>query len=177
VPFIGLRKPPEQNLSSCLKLGDIAPESSFLVKGKENLILFLRHTGCPFAEAALKALSDLANNDSELKCTAIFHGEALISKKWISSFNLSSNLNLVFDEHRDTYGDWGIGYSKITHLFNPKMLVNLIKLALNGITNKDASGTRWQQQAAFLIDDKGKVQWLHFPMHTGDLPNFLTIEK
>lgn len=175
MPFIGLSKPPEQTLSSTLHVGSRAPESSFLKPDCDNLIVFLRHTGCPFAEAALKLLSDYSKTYPEINCCAVFHGEKIISEQWISAFNLSSDLTFIFDEQREHYGKWGVGYSEASHLVNPMMLVNLIKLALKGIRNREASGTRWQQQAAFVVDENGTVRWFHFPVHAGDLPDFFRL--
>ncbi len=176
MPFIGLSKPPEQELSPALHIGSKAPAGPLIDPGGKNLIVFLRHTGCPFAEAALKALSDYSLAHPEINCCAIFHGDPNIAKQWISTFNLSIELQLVFDEQREYYGQWGLGYSKISHLMKPVMLINLIKLAFKGIRNRNASGTRWQQQAAFLVNKNGIVEWLHLPKHAGDLPDFEKIK-
>jgi hypothetical protein len=176
MPFIGLSKPPEQILSPSLHVGSRAPESPFLKPNKKNLIVFLRHTGCPFAEAALKALSEYAANHPETNCCAILHGETNISEQWATNLKLTRHVKLIFDEQREHYGKWGIGYSTPAHLLHPMMLVNLAKLALKGIRNRNASGTRWQQQAAFLVDENGTVRWYHLPRHAGDLPNFLLLQ-
>jgi hypothetical protein len=173
MPFIGLSKPPEQTLSPTLHVGSCAPEAHFLKTDSNNMIVFLRHTGCPFAEAALKALSEYSASYPDTNCCAILHGDTKIAEQWVSNFKLSDKIKLIFDEQREHYGKWGIGYSKLEHLLHPLVLVNLSKLALKGIRNRNASGTRWQQQAAFLVDENGTVRWFHLPRHAGDLPDFL----
>lgn len=171
MPFIGLSKPTQQQLSSKLVAGSEAPNSYFIQPNNSNLVLFLRHTGCPFAEAALKKLSDYARN-STTHCIAIFHGKPDIAECWSAPFKLSPKLELIFDEERIIYGEWGVGYSKLNHLLHPMMPVALIRLALKGIRNRDASGTRWQQQVAFLVNKTGTIEWSHFPKHAGDIPIF-----
>ena len=170
MPFIGLAKPKQQDVSERLDIGDTVPEG-LASHGQYSLIVFLRHTGCPFAEAMLKDLSELADEHAELHCVAVCHGEHDITQAWINQFELSPELNIYFDDNRELYGKWGLGYSNIFHLANPKMLYSLISLLPQGIHNRDASGTRWQPHASFLVCPDQTVQWVHYPQHAGDLPD------
>ncbi len=170
MPFIGLSKPKQQAVSEKLDIGDKVPDG--LASHEQfSLIVFLRHTGCPFAEAMLKDLSELADEHSELQCVAVCHGEADIAQAWLNKFELSSELDIYIDDNRRLYGEWGVGYSNILHLANPKMVMSLASLLAQGIYNRDASGTRWQTHASFLVAPDQTVQWVHFPSHAGDLPD------
>ncbi len=172
MPFIGLKRPPQQVVQAALKEGDLAPSAPWRRAGQAELVCFLRHTGCPFAEAVLKALSELAERQPELKCVAVLHGDEAIASQWSDSFDLSPALHIVVDETREIHGEWGVGYGAAGKLFHPAVLPALLRLALKGIRNRDASGTRWQQQECFMLDQEGHVVWHHVPAHVGDLPNF-----
>lgn len=176
MPIIGLSKPAEQEVSEFLILGSEVP-SGLASKTSFSIIVFLRHTGCPFAEAMIKDLSDIAETHPELTCIAVCHGEKGVTQAWLNEFELSSELQIEIDENREIYGKWGLGYAGIRHLLHLGTLVNLAKLFLEGIHNRDASGTRWQPHASFLISPKQTVEWCHYPKHAGDIPKLYSAIK
>jgi hypothetical protein len=47
----------------------------------------------------------------------------------------------------------------------------LLPLALRGIRNRRAVGTRAQSAATFALDARGTIKLRHFPAHAGDLPD------
>lgn len=171
MPFIGLSKPPQQPLGPHLNVGDQAPSLNSLERGKLNLVAFLRHTGCPFAEYAVKQLSALAEQNPELNVIAILHGDADVAYQWLERIGASTKLQVILDEQRRLYGSWGIGYVKTRTLLHPAVLPRLLVLLAKGIRNRDASGTRWQEQGFFLVDSEGSILWQHRPAHVGEVPD------
>jgi len=170
MPFIGLSKPAEQTLKPMPSVGDKVPASLWLKKGSINIVAFLRHTGCPFAEQMIKHLADLAVSYPNINVVAVSHGNKKVTLDWLKGFGLTSNLQTIFDEPRIQYGEWGVGYGTFKQFLNPMMTVNLIRLWGRGIRNREASGTRWQQQAVFLVDPEGGLMYRHIATHAGDVP-------
>ena len=168
--FIGLHKPAEQRLAPALVAGDQAPQSTFLVQGEKQLVVFLRHTGCPFAEAM--ALSAQAWCEAkQLPLLLVTHGDQFLAGPWLQRIGISDGIAHVHDAQRTEYGKWGLGYAGWGSLLHPMMFVRLVKLLAQGIHNRTASGTRWQRQAVFLVGASGQIQWRHIADHAGDLPS------
>lgn len=171
--FIGLSKPTQQKVSNSLELGDLAPASRLgLTDSAFSLVAFLRHTGCPFAEATVKQLSECADKYPEIGIHLVCHGKEEIAKTWIEKFNLSPKLNFKVDSDRELYGSFGLGYSSTIHLMHPKVLWGVAKLLPKGIRNRSASGTRWQKAGSFILDRSNKVVWKHEPETADEVPNF-----
>lgn len=171
MPFIGLSKPSQQILKPMPEVGKKVPASNWLELEEINVVAFLRHTGCPFAEQMMKHLSGLAMLYPEISIVAVTHGNKEVTEAWLKDFKLASSLKIIFDEARAEYGEWGVGYSSLKQFLNPMMTVNLLKLLGQGIHNRNASGTRWQQQVVFLIDEQGILRYRHLPKHAGDVPD------
>jgi len=171
MPFIGLTKPREQVLAGMPGLGDQSPEARWLEAGKPSLVCFLRHTGCPFAEALVRQLSDIADQHPELNCVAVLHGEFAVAQRWLARLNVSTSVHCIVDTPRRVYGQWGVGYSNYASLLHPGVGLALLRMLVKGIRNRDASGTRWQQQVCFLVDGNSFVIGRHVPKHAGDVPD------
>lgn len=170
--FIGLRKPRQQALSPEPAIGDNAPPMPDFDSAKPYACLaFLRHVGCPFAEAMVKRLHREAATRNEMAFLVVSHGERSETRRWLSQIGgLPVGSLLILDPERRIYGAWGVGYSSAAHFLGPKSLFGLLKLVLQGIRNRSASGTRWQRAATFIVDRKRKVVWKHMPSSAHELP-------
>jgi len=153
--------------------GDSAPRLP-VVQDTEKpvLVVFLRHTGCPFAERTVKQLNRWAATHLDVEVVCIGHGDPLVFKHWLSLIDSGGNLNVYVDEARSYYGQWGLGYTRLTHFVNIPTLIKVLGLAFKGIRNRVASGTRWQSAGVFLVVG-GKVVWQHRPhyAHAFALPH------
>lgn len=80
---------------------------------------------------------------------------------------------VIVDEGRDLYADWGLGLSSTWHAFNPFSLYSAYRLGTDeGIWNRATeSGSRWQKSGAFAVDGDGTVRWLHVSQTANDLPD------
>jgi hypothetical protein len=135
------------------------------------VIAFLRHTGCPFAEATMKALREAAGEHPEIGWIAVSHAEERATEKWCGAVGGRGGVRVLLDPERASYAAWGLGRSSLGHFMGRRSLAEVRRLAGRGIRNRHPTGTRWQQAGTFAVDASGTVRWRHLPEHAGELPD------
>lgn len=163
-------KPRPRDTAPALELGARVPDLPGLTPGRPAIAAFLRHVGCPFAEATIRQMVALAPQHPDLTWLAITHSAEQPSRRWCDAFGGAAGVQLVPDPDRALYARWGIGLSDRSHFAGPASLGALRALLDDGIHNRWASGNRWQPAATFAIDAAGVLRWRHAPRHAGDLP-------
>jgi hypothetical protein len=154
------------------EIGSKAPDVLELRDGRPAVIAFLRHVGCPFAEATVREMVALARDRPSVDFVAVTHSNDAASHGWCKAFAGAGLVRLVADPTRARYAAWGVGLSDREHFAGRDSLEALQRLLDRGIHNRWASGNRWQPAATFAVNPEGVVRWLHFPRHAGDLPSF-----
>jgi hypothetical protein len=153
-------------------LGDPAPALPVTLEpGRPAVVAFLRHTGCPFAEATLRAMRDAAAADAGVQWIAISHAPADATDRWCGGIGGSGGVQVVSDQSRRSYAAWGLGQTSASHFLGRRSLGAVTRLARQGIRNTHPTGTRWQSAGTFALDRDRIVRWRHLPAHAGDLPD------
>lgn len=155
------------------RVGDLAPETPLLPRsqGQPCLVAFLRHVGCPFAEATMQRLRELSLAHPEIECVAVTHAREEATRRWCAAVGGAGRVRLVVDEGRALYGAWGLGLTSLGHFLGGRSLRGVLRLSARGIRNRHPVGTRWQMAGTFAVDGAGIVRWRHLPAHAGDLPD------
>ena len=136
------------------------------------IVAFLRHTGCPFAEATFRGVRDLARRETALRVIAVSHAPSDSTARWCDAVTGGpGSVELLIDEDRRLYAAWGLRRSTLGHFMGPDSLREVARLARRGIRNRHPDGTRWQMAGTFAIDSGATVRWVHIPAHAGDLPD------
>jgi len=155
--------PPPVEVADTPILGTRAPNSmKFRLPaedGRNTLVVFLRHTGCPcsffqllyvllqmsiplsahsltyllapVAEKNFLELRRIANKYPQLHCVAISHASKAATDRWITQIGGAWAVKVVIDEEREVYASWGLGVSTTYHLLNPWTQVAIRKLGTN----------------------------------------------
>jgi hypothetical protein len=162
------------------------PRGAELEPGRAAVIAFLRHTGCPFAEATMRELRDAADAHPEIAWIAVSHAPAEATDRWCRAVGglgaggsgaggpgaAEGQVRVVSDPTRRSYADWGLGRTNLAHFLGRDSLTAVAELARHrGIRNRHPSGTRWQSAGTFAVDGGRVVRWRHVPAHAGDLPD------
>jgi hypothetical protein len=134
------------------------------------VLAFLRHTGCPFAEATLRSLREAAEQTPDVQWIAVSHAPERATEAWCSRVGGADGVRVVSDPGRATYAAWGLGRTSAAHFLGRRSLTSVARLAARGIRNTHPTGTRWQSAGTFAVDGQGVVRWRHLPAHAGDLP-------
>jgi hypothetical protein len=168
-PFLPPRPLPT---SAAPEPGDSAPAlPAALEPGRPAIVAFLRHTGCPFAEATMRALRDAAAASPAIAWIAVSHAPSDATDRWCSAIGGPGDVRVVSDPSRQAYARWGLGRTDVSHFLGRRSLRQVAKLARNGIRNRHPHGTRWQSAGTFALDGEATVRWRHLPEHAGDLPD------
>lgn len=139
--------------------------------GEPAVIAFLRHTGCPFAEATLLALREAADAHPQIEWIAISHAGPEATQRWCDAIGGRGDVAVLLDVDRSFYAAWGLGRSSLGHFLGRRSLAEVSRLARRGIRNRHPDGTRWQQAGTFAVDASNVVRWRHLPDHAGELPD------
>jgi AhpC/TSA antioxidant enzyme len=154
------------------ELGVAAPIAEPLgeVRGPA-VVAFLRHVGCPFAEATMNSLTEAAARHPEVDWVAVSHAGLEPTDRWCAVVGASHRVRLVIDEQRVAYGAWGLGRTSLRHFAGGRSLSAVADLARKGIRNRHPVGTRWQSAGTFAVNSDGELVWRHIPRHAGALPD------
>jgi alkyl-hydroperoxide reductase/thiol specific antioxidant family protein len=163
-------RPKPRALPAPPEIGAKVPELPGVRLGRAAIVGFLRHVGCPFAEATVREMATLAGEQRSIDFIAVTHSDDKPSRTWCESFGGAAGVQIVADPDRARYAAWGVGLSDRQHFAGPESLGALRRLLDEGIHNRWASGNRWQAAASFAVDTGGVLRWRHFPRHAGDVP-------
>jgi len=159
--------PPALETAAPPDIGDRAPA---LANGPA-VVAFLRHIGCPFAEATAIAMREAAAARAGIEWVAVSHASSEATDRWRDAIGGTGHVRVVVDPERREYAAWGLGKSSLGHFMGRRSLGEVGRLARRGIRNRHPDGTRWQQAGTFAVDASGTVRWRHIPAHAGDLPD------
>jgi hypothetical protein len=145
-----------------------------LTAGRPAVLAFLRHTGCPFAEATLRSLRNASEGSSGelLDWIAVSHASARATDRWSDDVGGLGAVRVLLDPERSFYAGWGLGRSSLGHFMGRRSITEAARLATRGIRNRHPDGNRWQRGGTFAVDATGVVRWRHLPSHAGELPDF-----
>jgi hypothetical protein len=138
---------------------------------REAIVAFLRHTGCPFAEATARGLREAASATPEIEWVAVSHASAEATARWRDAIGGLPGIRVLVDADRVHYATWGLGRTTLNHFMGRRSLGEVARLARQGIRNRHPDGTRWQRAGTFAVGADGVVRWSHVPAHAGDLPD------
>jgi hypothetical protein len=164
--------PPTRIVTAPLpRLGEPAPGLGEPPLNGPALIAFLRHVGCPFAEATLLALRESASGHPQTRFIAVSHAPADATAGWAEQAGGAGAVQLRSDPERALYAAWGLGNSTLSHWAGGRSLRAVAEQARHGIRNRHPVGTRWQSAGTFAVDATGTVRFVHVPGHAGELPD------
>jgi hypothetical protein len=163
-------RPKGREVAALPEIGAKAPGLSALRTGRPAVVAFLRHVGCPFAEATVRRMVELAAERPGVDFIAVTHSREEPSRRWCDAFGGAGGVVIVADSERSNHAAWGVGLSDRRHFAGPESLAAVRRLLDDGIHNRWASGNRWQAAATFAVDAGGTVRWRHLPRHAGDIP-------
>ena len=135
------------------------------------MVAFLRHTGCPFAEATARALRDAAQERPDVEWIAVSHAGSEATARWRDAIGGLPGISVLVDPERTHYATWGLGRTSLGHFMGRRSLGDVARLAREGIRNRHPDGTRWQSAGTFAVDEDGIVRFGHVPAYAGDLPD------
>ncbi|KAH7130646.1 hypothetical protein B0J11DRAFT_258094 [Dendryphion nanum] len=159
--------PPVKEVEQPPAVGARAPVNapklrSLLLDGRPVVILFLRFIGCPFSEKIFLSMRTLANRNTQIHFIAVSHCTKEATDKWIKDLGGAWVVDVVVDQERELYAQWGLGVSNWGHLLHPRNGYNQYLLGKKeGVWGSQIGegGSRWQVGGVYAVDGRGIVQW------------------
>src|SRR5262249_25146701 len=105
-----------------LVLGSIVPELPARQPGRAAVVAFLRHVGCPFAEATVREMKRRAPAHPAIDFLAVTHSPERPSQRWCDAFGGAGDIRIVADPERACYAAWGVGLSDRRHFAGAESL-------------------------------------------------------
>lgn len=121
------------------------------------------------AEKIFRKLRDVAESHPDIHCIAVSHSDKASTDKWLQDVGGSGKIEVIVDDQRQSFADYGLGYSSIWAVLNPWSLSNAMSIGkTEGINIRPTeSGSRWQTAGLFAVDRQGKVTY-SYPAKTSD---------
>ena len=145
-----------------LRVGDFLDLPPEIRSPGQSLLVFVRHTGCPFAERDIKRARAWAAENPEVQVIVVTHGDEGLRDTWVADIGGAEGLTLYHDPERCLYGQAGLGFSAASHFMGFPSLLGVMRLWREGTRNRSASGTRWQRAGVLPLKD-GKLVWRNIP--------------
>lgn len=129
------------------------------------------------AEKTFLNLRSAASQHPDVHCIAISHSDAESTGRWLQSLpdpSQNSAVDMIIDDERNIYAEWGLGVSSFWHVLNPWSLYSVYTLGKQeNIWNRPTeSGTRWQTSGSFAVSGEGTVKWSKPSASADDMPDF-----
>lgn len=146
-----------------------------------NLVVFLRHLGCPFAEDTVRRLFRLRMSGTQplvLHVIVVSQGDDAVTTRWLKRTVPGADFLVVPDPSCSLYAAWGIGRTSLLHFLGPSTVLGVVRLWFQGIFHGTTVGSRAQGAASFLIHkqgDKSTIVWRHAPSHAADVPDYAEV--
>ena len=121
------------------------------------------------AEKTFLILRKLAQDHRGIQFIAVSHSDKSSTDRWIESIGGDSGVEVIVDNERHIYSQYGLGVASFWHVLNPWSLGSVFKMAREEkIVNRPTeSGNRWQTSGVFAVDASGVVKYAH-PAQTSD---------
>ncbi|KAJ9655858.1 hypothetical protein H2198_005395 [Neophaeococcomyces mojaviensis] len=166
---------PQNEVKAVPEIGSIAPSTPHFSfpRGdrKSTIIVFLRHCGCPFAEKTLLTLRETAAQNPDIHLIAVSHSDKSSTEKWLQSVGGSGKIEVLVDDQRHSFAEYGLGASSFWAVLNPWSMSSVFALGKQeDIWNRPTeSGSRWQTAGVFAVDGAGKITYSHRASTSDDL--------
>ena len=126
------------------------------------------------AEKTFCDIRKVAGKNENINFVAISHSDEQSTENWVTAVGGAWDVEVIVDDKRELYGQWGLGTSSLWHVLNPWSLYNVYNLGkAEKIWNKPTeSGSRWQTSGSFAVLADGVVAWASVANAADEIPDF-----
>lgn len=123
------------------------------------------------AEKTFSKLKEMAEQNPEVHFIGVSHSDQPATEKWLKDIGGAARVQVVVDDHQESFSAYGLGLSSLWAVLNPSSLfaaINLGKTEGYGVRPTE-SGSRWQEAGVFAVDANGRIAYSHRAQTSDDL--------
>jgi len=111
------------------------------------------------AEKVFIKLREVAEQNPDIHVVAVSHSDQSSTDKWLESVGSSGKVEVMVDDERQSFAQYGLGASSFWAVLNPWSMTSVFTLGKQeNIWNRPTeSGSRWQTAGLFAVDGAGKI--------------------
>jgi peroxiredoxin Q/BCP len=146
-------------IGESVNIGTISLENN---RGKKVLLVFGRYFGCPVCQYEFDMLQKMFKElPTNVQVIYIVQSAPEIAKKFAEEKEANFPIISVLKTGGKwpIYADYGVGKIKLTLL--PQLKKRADAAYATGIKHGPKEGSEMQSPAYFIIDESGKIQWVH----------------
>ena len=115
-----------------------------------------------------------AEQHRDIRFIAVSHSDRTATDHWLDALSGPGTVEVLVDDKREIYAQWGLGISGWGHIFNLGGPWSALKLGKEeGIWSKPTeSGSRWQTAGRWAVDGEGIVRWGRADASAAEMPDF-----
>lgn len=123
------------------------------------------------AEKAFQKLRRIAEQNPAIHCIAVSHSDKAATEKWLEAVGGRGKVEVIVDDQRQSFTEYGLGYSSFWAVLNPWSLKNAMTIGKEEGFNirPTESGSRWQVAGLFAADGEGVLTYAHQANTSDDL--------
>ncbi|KAH7034236.1 hypothetical protein B0J12DRAFT_713524 [Macrophomina phaseolina] len=135
--------------------------------GKQVVVTFLRHCGCPFAEKTFRNMREAASKNPDIRFVAVSQSDQGSTDRWLEALGGGKGaVEVLVDPQRDLFAQWGLGVSSLWHVLSPWSMYSVYRLG------KEEERSRWQTAGSWAVDKEGVIRWGGPAQQADDVPDF-----
>ncbi len=142
-----------------VNMGTVALEK---YRGKKVFLVFGRYFGCPICQFDFDSMVKmLKDNSISIQVIYVVQSAPEVAKKFVEEKGENFPVISVAKTKGKfpIYDEYGVGKFKLTQLLQIKKRAD--QAYATGIKHGPKEGSEMQSPAYFLIDESGKIQWVH----------------
>lgn len=174
-------------MASVLRVGDAAPEVTFLNADGETVALsdlyggpdaqrglalvFLRHFGCPFCREHAQKLNRQREAFAAADIEIVMIGTGTAEEAAAFRRELDLRAPVLTDPYGGAYRAFGLVEAPLRSLLDPRVLAGGARAAIKGFVPRKPQGRALQLQGQFLIDRSGTIRSVARPRVMSEIPS------
>lgn len=131
-------------------------------KGRNLVLVFLRHLGCPLCMRRIDELKKEYGRFSEMNAELMVVVQSTKQRAAKYAEKKSIPYPLIGDKEKKLYDLFGVQRGGIAAFMAPRVLVASAKATMKGYFHGAFDGDELQKPAEFIIKPGGEIAWSHY---------------
>ncbi|KIL42275.1 hypothetical protein SD70_01730 [Gordoniibacillus kamchatkensis] len=142
------------------------------LEGRQNILLFLRYYGCTVCQLQIAKLIEGYGQfiENNVKVFVVLQSPPETIREQVNQEDIP--FTIICDPLQSLYRLYDVGAAgSKEELGSPALMEKLEEIRIRGIQHGKYEGNEMQLPAAFIINEGGVIQYVHYGTDAGDVPS------